>query len=77
MFLLAQLSMMAVGEDGSTIEQDTLAVEHPSPVSVLDGSLYRDDEPSPVKKITTILDASLKGKDSELFVDPNIRNHGS
>ncbi|KAG6587589.1 protein LONGIFOLIA 2-like [Cucurbita moschata] len=58
-----KLSMMAIGEDGSTIEQDALAVEHPSPVSVLDDSLYRDDEPSPVKKITTILDASLKGDD--------------
>lgn len=54
--------MVAISEDGSTIEQDAIALEHPSPVSVLDASLYRDDEASPVKKITTILDASLKGK---------------
>lgn len=50
--------MVTSSEDGSTINQDTIALEHPSPVSVLDASLYRDDEASPVKQITT----SLKGK---------------
>lgn len=50
--------MVASSQDGSTVEQDAIALEHPSPVSVLDASLYRDDEASPVKKITI----SLHGK---------------
>lgn len=47
--------MVASSQDGSTVEQDAIALEHPSPVSVLDASLYRDDEASPVKKITISL----------------------
>lgn len=41
--------------------------EHPSPVSVLDGSVYRDDEPSPLnqvadtpKGIAPVFELSLK-----------------
>ncbi|XP_031744429.1 protein LONGIFOLIA 1 isoform X2 [Cucumis sativus] len=82
-----KLSMVASREDGSTVEQDAIALEHPSPVSVLDGSLYRDDETSPVKKITI----SLHGDDSldsierrsedqgntsdDIFVNPLVLNH--
>ncbi|XP_061376724.1 protein LONGIFOLIA 2-like [Gastrolobium bilobum] len=33
-------------------EDVTIAAEHPSPISVLDGSMYRDDVPSPVKQIS-------------------------
>lgn len=81
------LSMVASSQDGSTVEQDAIALEHPSPVSVLDASLYRDDEASPVKKITI----SLHGDDSldsnvrrsedqcnisdDVFVNPLVLNH--
>ena len=50
--------MVASSEDGSTVEQDAIALKHPSPIYVLDGSLYRDDEASLWKKITI----SLLGK---------------
>ncbi|KAA0058000.1 protein LONGIFOLIA 2 [Cucumis melo var. makuwa] len=82
-----KLSMVASSEDGSTVEQDAIALEHPSPVSVLDGSLYRDDEASPVKKITISLhgDESLdsierRSEDQcnisdDIFVNPLVLNH--
>ncbi|XVE56794.1 hypothetical protein DITRI_Ditri04bG0039300 [Diplodiscus trichospermus] len=38
-------------EDGSVAELAMVAPEHPSPVSVLDTSIYRDDALSPVKQI--------------------------
>lgn len=38
-------------EAGLKAELDTAAPEQPSPVSVLDGSVYKDDSPSPVKQI--------------------------
>ncbi|XVE54679.1 hypothetical protein DITRI_Ditri03aG0101300 [Diplodiscus trichospermus] len=38
-------------EDGSVAELGMVALEHPSPVSVLDTSIYQDDAPSPVKQI--------------------------
>ncbi|KAF8389921.1 hypothetical protein HHK36_024440 [Tetracentron sinense] len=38
--------------DGLLAELATVAPEQPSPVSVLDASFYRDDLPSPVKKIS-------------------------
>uniref|UniRef100_A0A9I9ED40 Uncharacterized protein n=1 Tax=Cucumis melo TaxID=3656 RepID=A0A9I9ED40_CUCME len=51
--------MVASSEDGSTVEQDAIALKHPSPIYVLDGSLYRDDEASPMKKIMISLLSSL------------------
>lgn len=39
-----------------TAELPTVAPEQPSPVSVLDASVYRDDAPSPVKQITNVLE---------------------
>ncbi|XP_010260208.1 PREDICTED: protein LONGIFOLIA 1-like [Nelumbo nucifera] len=42
-----------LSEDGPLAELATVAPEQPSPVSVLDASFYRDDLPSPVKKIST------------------------
>ncbi|KAK9996264.1 hypothetical protein SO802_020950 [Lithocarpus litseifolius] len=42
-------------EDGLLAELATTAPEHPSPVSVLDASVYRDDAPSPVKQIPNAL----------------------
>ncbi|KAE8670340.1 hypothetical protein F3Y22_tig00112159pilonHSYRG00300 [Hibiscus syriacus] len=41
-------------EDGSVAELAMAAPEHPSPVSVLDTSVYGDDAPSPVKQILNI-----------------------
>lgn len=42
---------------GLQAELATPAPEHPSPVSILDASIYRDDEPSPspVKQISKAL----------------------
>lgn len=42
-------------KDGLLAELATDAPEHPSPVSVLDASVYRDDSPSPVKQIVNSL----------------------
>ncbi|XP_004299293.1 PREDICTED: protein LONGIFOLIA 2 isoform X1 [Fragaria vesca subsp. vesca] len=53
-------------EDGSAVELATAAPEHPSPVSVLDPSAYRDDALSPVKQLPD----ALKGDDAE---DSNLR----
>lgn len=43
------------------------APEHPSPVSVLDTSAYKDDEPSPVKQIPNALKGTLKSLLREKF----------
>ncbi|CAJ1975399.1 unnamed protein product [Sphenostylis stenocarpa] len=48
-------------EDEIVAELATKAPEHPSPISVLDGSAYRDDVPSPVKQISGV----LKGDDAQ------------
>jgi len=50
--LLFQKSTPRLDEDDSVAELRTDAPEHPSPISVLDGSVYRDDMPSPVKQIS-------------------------
>ncbi|KAM6593827.1 hypothetical protein CsatA_001530 [Cannabis sativa] len=42
-------------EEDSFAELATVAPEHPSPVSVLDTSAYKDDAPSPVRQITSVL----------------------
>lgn len=39
-------------ENEAIAELAMQAPEHPSPISVLDGSVYRDDDPSPVKQIS-------------------------
>ncbi|XP_050376897.1 protein LONGIFOLIA 2 isoform X2 [Argentina anserina] len=51
-------------EDGSAVELATVAPEHPSPVSVLDASVYRDDALSPVKQLPD----ALKGDDADIRV---------
>nr|POF19182.1 protein longifolia 1 [Quercus suber] len=48
-------STPSMDEDGLLAELATAAPEHPSPVSVLDASVYRDDAPSPVKQIPNAL----------------------
>ncbi|KAG2679501.1 hypothetical protein I3760_11G052900 [Carya illinoinensis] len=55
-------------EDESLAELATVAPEHPSPVSVLDGSVYRDDAPSPVKQTPN----SLKGGGSQDYNDSHV-----
>ncbi|XP_050258641.1 protein LONGIFOLIA 1 [Quercus robur] len=54
-------------EDGLLAELATAAPEHPSPVSVLDASVYRDDAPSPVKQIPNALkgDGAQDSNDSQ------------
>ncbi|XWS51239.1 hypothetical protein CRYUN_Cryun12cG0159600 [Craigia yunnanensis] len=51
MFCFCQKSTSRLVEDGSVAELAMVAPEHPSPVSVLDTSIYRDDAPSPIKQI--------------------------
>lgn len=54
---LLQNSNMRFSFCGLQAELATPAPEHPSPVSILDASIYRDDEtsPSPVKQIAKAL----------------------
>lgn len=54
-------STSRLDEGGSLAELATAAPEHPSPVSVLDASVYRDDEISPVKQ----LPSALKGESTQ------------
>ncbi|KAJ1428088.1 DUF3741-associated sequence motif [Sesbania bispinosa] len=49
---LQKNSTQRLDEDEAIAELATDAPEHPSPISVLDGSVYRDDLPSPVKQIS-------------------------
>uniref|UniRef100_A0A5B6ZH62 DUF4378 domain-containing protein n=1 Tax=Davidia involucrata TaxID=16924 RepID=A0A5B6ZH62_DAVIN len=49
--LIHKKSTPRSNEDGSLAEIATVTPEHPSPVSVLDDTLYRDDMLSPVKQI--------------------------
>ena len=44
-----QKSSPRFSEDGSSANLSLVALEHPSPISVLDTSIYREMEPSPVK----------------------------
>ncbi|KAI3832224.1 hypothetical protein MKX03_024506 [Papaver bracteatum] len=44
-----------LSEDGMSAELATTTPEQPSPVSVLDSSFYRDELPSPVRKISNAL----------------------
>lgn len=50
--LMFQKSTPRLDEDETVAELATDTPEHPSPISVLDGSVYRDDMPSPVKQIS-------------------------
>ncbi|BBH04021.1 hypothetical protein Prudu_015051 [Prunus dulcis] len=58
---MQQISTPRLEEDGSVAELATVAPEHPSPVSVLDVSAYRDDAPSPVKQMPN----ALQGESAE------------
>ncbi|KAL2340665.1 hypothetical protein Fmac_008605 [Flemingia macrophylla] len=55
-------------EDETVAELATDALEHPSPVSVLDGYVYRDDVPSPIKQISEDSkgDAAHESKENEI-----------
>lgn len=53
--LLKKKSTSRLAEDVSLAELATIAPEQPSPVSVLDASVYIDDAPSPVKQTPTAL----------------------
>ncbi|CAH2067201.1 unnamed protein product [Thlaspi arvense] len=47
--LMQNKSSPRFSEDGSSANLSLVALEHPSPISVLDASIYREIEPSPVK----------------------------
>ncbi|RID75040.1 hypothetical protein BRARA_B02109 [Brassica rapa] len=47
--LMHNKSSPRFSEDGSSANLSLVALEHPSPISVLDTSIYREMEPSPVK----------------------------
>ena len=57
LFSLSQKSTSRFEEDRTSWEL-LVAPEHPSPVSVLDASVYRDDALSPVKQMPNM----IKGK---------------
>ncbi|PON70556.1 Protein LONGIFOLIA [Parasponia andersonii] len=59
-------------EEESFAELASVAPEHPSPISVLDTSAYKDDAPSPVKQIPIV----LKGDDVQDSNDRNILGQG-
>lgn len=56
-----------LSEDGSMAELATATPEQPSPVSVLDAMFYRDDLPSPVKKISYAFEDGGTLKSDELI----------
>lgn len=47
-----------LSDDRLKAEPGKASLEQPSPISVLDSTFYRDDSPSPVKKISN----AFKGK---------------
>lgn len=55
--MLLQKLAPRLSEDGALAEFASVAPENPSPVSVLDDTMYGDDALSPVKQISD----SLKG----------------
>ncbi|KAJ0106438.1 hypothetical protein Patl1_18918 [Pistacia atlantica] len=54
-----------LSEDGSLAELATATPEHPSPVSVMDASALRDDDPSPIKQMSN----ALKGDIAQISSD--------
>ncbi|KAL7161196.1 hypothetical protein ACSBR2_041784 [Camellia fascicularis] len=55
-----------LNEDGVLLEFGSVAPEHPSPVSVLDDTMYRDDAVSPVKQMPDVLkdDGTMNSNDN-------------
>lgn len=47
-----------LSEDGGLAEFASVASEHPSPVSVLEYTMYKDDSLSPVKQMPDVLRGS-------------------
>lgn len=54
LFFLFQKPSSRLEEDGTLAELAVDTPEHPSPISVLDTSLYRDDAMSPVNQIQNL-----------------------
>ncbi|KAI8026407.1 hypothetical protein LOK49_LG02G00529 [Camellia lanceoleosa] len=51
-----------LNEDGVSLKFGSVAPEHPSPVSILDDTMYRDDALSPMKQMPDVLKAMGKGR---------------
>ncbi|XP_054805948.1 protein LONGIFOLIA 1 isoform X2 [Prosopis cineraria] len=71
---MQEKSIPRLDEDESAADIAINSQEHPSPVSVLDGSVYRDDEPSPVRQIADTPKADgaqeYKGNENEDWWTP-------
>ncbi|TYH56085.1 hypothetical protein ES332_D09G283600v1 [Gossypium tomentosum] len=63
--IMQKKSTSRLVEDGSVAELAMVTPEQPSPVSVLDTSIYRDDAPSPVRQILN----APEGDVAEVFND--------
>ncbi|CAN7123279.1 unnamed protein product [Brassica rapa subsp. narinosa] len=61
--LMQNKSSPRFSEDGSSANLSLVALEHPSPISVLDTSIYREMEPSPVKTQGSYVVAHDSGDD--------------
>lgn len=57
-FFLLQKLGPALSEDGCLAEFASVASVHPSPVSVLEYPMYKDDALSPVKQMPDVLKGS-------------------
>lgn len=55
---LFQIPTSMLEEDGILAEFAVDTLEHPSPISVLDASVYRDGTPSPVKQISNVAEGN-------------------
>lgn len=60
---------VGLSDDKSMAEPGKASLEQPSPVSVLDSTFYRDDSPSPVKKISNAFKDDGQDLDEEEY-DP-------
>ncbi|CAN7041003.1 unnamed protein product [Brassica rapa subsp. trilocularis] len=63
--LMHNKSSPRFSEDGSSANLSLVALEHPSPISVLDTSIYREMEPSPVKTQGSYVVAHDSGDDEQ------------
>lgn len=59
-------------EDGTLAELAVDTPEHPSPISVLDASVYRDDVLSPVKQIPNVSKAGDGAEDNQCNLSGNL-----
>lgn len=64
---LQKKSTPGLSKDEGLAELATITPEHPSPVSVFDASVLRDDDPSPVKQISDSLKGDIAQNSNDSF----------